>query len=479
MFSIKDAVRKTVVAVSLAALTTSFFTGCSQQPTVSDVDLYPPSITTEVSTPYTEELTDDINPGINDETHDANTFSIKYKYWYDNPDVKETQDKALAEADPGGDNPNGETFLGIPGLPLYTDPSGNQYIISGRTVCYLADGKLASKDMYNLLRKTGTGERIYYGLTQTAEDILSTFLKRSAGKEQPATYEDRKAQDAEATLNSATYAIYVNNIETGMTTTPDGMIEVSSVLPSYGVANYASDEQALYLHTAAVSNLKLEFKTEADTITIEYSTGEKDENISTKEIILAGDMLKMSPEAKRMKEKKILKGDAAVVTVMSNLGFHDFMKQNGMKTVCAKVGDRYVLEEMQRSGYNIGGEQSGHIIMLDHATTGDGQLTAAMLIKVMTETGKSLAQLCEGIEDYPQLLVNVKITESGKGKWNNVPAIMDCISAAEKELGGSGRVLVRESGTEPLVRVMVEGKDMDMVKRLADSIAEEVKRSLT
>lgn len=297
MFSIKDAVRKTVVAVSLAALTTSFFTGCSQQPTVSDVDLYPPSITTEVSTPYTEELTDDINPGINDETHDANTFSIKYKYWYDNPDVKETQDKALAEADPGGDNPNGETFLGIPGLPLYTDPSGNQYIISGRTVCYLADGKLASKDMYNLLRKTGTGERIYYGLTQTAEDILSTFLKRSAGKEQPATYEDRKAQDTEATLNSVTYAIYVNNIETGMTTTPDGMIEVSSVLPGYGVANYALDEQALYLHTAAVSNLKLEFKTEADTITIEYSTGEKDENISTKEIILAGDMLKMSPEA--------------------------------------------------------------------------------------------------------------------------------------------------------------------------------------
>lgn len=265
MFSIKDAVRKTVVAVSLAALTTSFFAGCSQQPTVSDVDLYPQSITTEVSTPYTEELTDDINPGINDETHDVNTFSIKYKYWYDNPDVKEAQDKALAEADPGGDNPNGETFLGIPGLPLYTDPSGNQYIISGRTVCYLADGKLASKDMYNLMRKTGTGERIYYGLTQTAEDILSTFLKRSAGKEQPATYEDRKAQDAEATLNSATYAIYVNNIETGMTTTPDGMIEVSSVLPGYGVANYAPDEQALYLHTAAVSNLKLEFKTEAET----------------------------------------------------------------------------------------------------------------------------------------------------------------------------------------------------------------------
>lgn len=102
-----------------------------------------------------------------------------------------------------------------------------------------------------------------------------------------------------------------------------------------------------------------------------------------------------------------------------------------------------------------------------------------MLIKVMQETGKSLAQLCADIADYPQLLVNVKITESGKGRWNTVPAITDCISAAEKELGSNGRVLVRESGTEPLVRVMVEGKDMDMVKRLADGIADEVRKNLT
>lgn len=182
--------------------------------------------------------------------------------------------------------------------------------------------------------------------------------------------------------------------------------------------------------------------------------------------------------AKHMKHKGILRGDAAVVTVMSNLGFHDFMKDNGIKTICAKVGDRYVLEEMLRSGYNIGGEQSGHIILLDHATTGDGQLTAAMLIKVMQETGKPLSELCRDIVDYPQLLVNVRITESGKGRWNTVPAITDCIAAAESELSGNGRVLVRESGTEPLVRVMVEGKDMDMVKRLADSIANEVRNSL-
>ncbi|MDY4587256.1 MAG: phosphoglucosamine mutase [Oscillospiraceae bacterium] len=183
--------------------------------------------------------------------------------------------------------------------------------------------------------------------------------------------------------------------------------------------------------------------------------------------------------AKYMKQKGVLRGNAAVVTVMSNLGFHDFMRDNGMNTVCAKVGDRYVLEEMLKNGYNIGGEQSGHIILLDHATTGDGQLTAAMLIKVMQETGKTLSQLCEDIVDYPQLLVNVRITESGKGRWNTVPAITDSIAAAEKELSGSGRVLVRESGTEPLVRVMIEGKNMDMVKRLAESIAEEVRRSLT
>lgn len=183
--------------------------------------------------------------------------------------------------------------------------------------------------------------------------------------------------------------------------------------------------------------------------------------------------------AQRMKQKGILKGNAAVVTVMSNLGFHDFMRDNGIKTVCAKVGDRYVLEEMQRGGYNIGGEQSGHIIMLDHATTGDGQLTAALLIKVMQETGKSLSQLCADIADYPQLLLNVKIGAQSKGKWNTVAAITEKIAQAEQTLGSHGRVLVRESGTEPLVRVMVEGKDMAMVKQLAESIAQEVRDSLS
>lgn len=182
--------------------------------------------------------------------------------------------------------------------------------------------------------------------------------------------------------------------------------------------------------------------------------------------------------SKYLKDNGMLKGDTAVVTVMSNLGFHNFMRENGIKTICSKVGDRYVLEDMQKGGYNIGGEQSGHIILLDYATTGDGQMTAAMLLKVMKETGKKLSELVCDIKDYPQLLVNVKITEQSKGKWSSTPSIMECIDLAEREFSGEGRVLVRESGTEPLVRVMLEGKDMDMVTRLTNMIADEVRAAL-
>ncbi len=182
--------------------------------------------------------------------------------------------------------------------------------------------------------------------------------------------------------------------------------------------------------------------------------------------------------AKYLKENGQLKGDTAVVTVMSNLGFHKYMKNNGIKTLCAKVGDRYVLEEMQKGGYNIGGEQSGHIILLDHATTGDGQLTAAMLLKVMTQTGKKLSELVADIKDYPQLLVNVKITEQSKGKWDKTPSIMAKIEEAEKQLGDTGRVLVRESGTEPLLRVMLEGVNEQQVNDLTYAIADEVRAAL-
>ena len=177
-----------------------------------------------------------------------------------------------------------------------------------------------------------------------------------------------------------------------------------------------------------------------------------------------------------MKSSGKLKKDTAVVTVMSNLGFHTYMNEHGIKTVCTCVGDRYVLEEMLKSGYNIGGEQSGHIIFLDHATTGDGQLTAVKLISLLSKSDRKLSSYNEEFADYPQLLVNVKITDENKGKWDKNAAILASIKEAEKALGANGRVLVRESGTEPLVRVMIEGKDAAAVDKYTNMIADTVRR---
>ncbi len=193
--------------------------------------------------------------------------------------------------------------------------------------------------------------------------------------------------------------------------------------------------------------------------------------------IVDGDKL-IAILSKHLRDKGQLKNNTAVVTVMSNLGFHTYMKNNNLSTVCTAVGDRYVLEEMLKSGYNIGGEQSGHIIFLDYATTGDGQLTAVQLIGLLAETKSALSELTSGIEDYPQLLLNVKITEQGKGKWNKDEKILSVISEAEKAMGSNGRILVRESGTEPLVRVMLEGKSKDDVDYWTNKIADTVKEQL-
>ncbi len=180
-----------------------------------------------------------------------------------------------------------------------------------------------------------------------------------------------------------------------------------------------------------------------------------------------------------MRDSRTLKNDTAVVTVMSNLGFHNYMRKNNIKTVCAKVGDRYVLEEMLKGGYNIGGEQSGHIIFLDHATTGDGQLTAVQLMNLVATTKTPLSYLVKEIEDYPQILVNVKITADKKGMWGANEKIQEAIARAEKFFGTDGRVLVRESGTEPLVRVMVEGKEKEQVDKWALQIANVIKKELS
>lgn len=182
--------------------------------------------------------------------------------------------------------------------------------------------------------------------------------------------------------------------------------------------------------------------------------------------------------AKDMKKRGVLTSDTAVVTVMSNMGFFEFCKDNGINVETTKVGDRYVLENMKENNYKIGGEQSGHVIFFDFASTGDGQLTALQLLAVMKRTGKKLSELAAEMTVFPQVLINVRVSQMGKARYNNDIEIKKAIESAERELGDSGRVLVRVSGTEPLVRVMLEGKDEKKIRILAEEIAEVVKERL-
>lgn len=182
--------------------------------------------------------------------------------------------------------------------------------------------------------------------------------------------------------------------------------------------------------------------------------------------------------AKDLKERNELSGNSAVVTVMSNMGFHKFCKENGIDCEITKVGDRYVLQRMVEKGFAIGGEQSGHVIFLNHASTGDGEVTAAQLLQTMKRTGKKLSELASCMEVYPQVLINVKVSKIGKVRYASDEEIKKAIKKAENELGNDGRVLVRVSGTEPLIRVMLEGKDEVLIKKLGEEIAEVVRERL-
>ena len=182
--------------------------------------------------------------------------------------------------------------------------------------------------------------------------------------------------------------------------------------------------------------------------------------------------------AKAMKDAGRLNANTLVATVMSNMGLFEFCDKNGIRCEKTKVGDRYVLERMLEKGYHIGGEQSGHVIFLDHATTGDGQLTAVQLLNVIRSSGKSLKELASEIEIFPQVLNNVKVSSLGKLRLFEDEDINIAIEEAKKELGNNGRVLVRASGTEPLVRVMVEGRDEVQIHRIAAQIAEVVRERL-
>ena len=178
---------------------------------------------------------------------------------------------------------------------------------------------------------------------------------------------------------------------------------------------------------------------------------------------------------KYLSEKGQLAQNTIVTTVMSNLGFHKALDREGINKAVTAVGDRYVVEEMRKSGYNLGGEQSGHVILMDYNTTGDGQLSAVQLTKIMKETGKSLSQLASEVTIYPQKLVNIRVENAMKEKAMEVPAIKTIIEKMEEEMAGNGRILVRPSGTEPLLRVMAEAPTTEEVNYYVDTIAAVVK----
>ncbi|MCI5822181.1 MAG: phosphoglucosamine mutase [Lachnospiraceae bacterium] len=176
--------------------------------------------------------------------------------------------------------------------------------------------------------------------------------------------------------------------------------------------------------------------------------------------------------ANYMKSKGTLKKNTVVVTVMTNLGFTLMGKKQGINIETTKVGDRYVLENMKANGYNIGGEQSGHVIFLDDNTTGDGLLSALHLLEVMVSTGKKLSELASVMEVLPQALVNAKVPNHKKDSFMEYPEIASAVKELEEKFAGEGRVLIRPSGTEPLVRVMIEGKDQKQIDEEANKLAE-------
>lgn len=199
--------------------------------------------------------------------------------------------------------------------------------------------------------------------------------------------------------------------------------------------------------------------------------------IDEKGNVIDGDII-LAILSKYLKEENNLNKDTIVATVMSNLGLEKYSSNNNLHYVKTKVGDRYVLEEMLKEGYNLGGEQSGHIIFLDYNPTGDGIMTSLMLLRAILKYNKKASEISKIIDIYPQVLVNAKVSNDKKELYKEDEEICSAIEKVEEEFSGNGRVLIRSSGTEPLIRVMIEGKDIDVITKRANEIATLIEEKL-
>lgn len=207
--------------------------------------------------------------------------------------------------------------------------------------------------------------------------------------------------------------------------------------------------------------------------------GDADRLLAVDELgnVVDGDQI-MSIVGNHMKQNRELSGDTIVATVMSNLGFYQMADRNGIHIEQTKVGDRYVLERMKEIHASLGGEQSGHVIFLNENTTGDGLLSALHLLQVIVETGKPLSELAQIMEVLPQALIGAKVPNHKKDKYMEYPEIASAVKELTEKFAGEGRVLIRPSGTEPLVRVMIEGKDMQLIQEEAKKLAELIQNSM-
>ncbi len=178
-----------------------------------------------------------------------------------------------------------------------------------------------------------------------------------------------------------------------------------------------------------------------------------------------------------MKNKKLLKENTLVVTQMSNFGLEKKMSELGIKVIKTNVGDKHVVEEMRKGGYNLGGEQSGHIIFLDHSTTGDGTVAALNVLSVMRETGKKMSELANVFEDVPQVLINCRVRS--RVELENIKGYDKILKEKEAELGGEGRIFIRYSGTEPLIRILVEGPDKKKISGIAEQLASFLEKEIS
>jgi phosphoglucosamine mutase len=184
----------------------------------------------------------------------------------------------------------------------------------------------------------------------------------------------------------------------------------------------------------------------------------------------------MAIAADDLMSRGVLRQATLVATVMSNLGLEIAMRERGVRLLRTKVGDRYVVEAMRAGGYNLGGEQSGHLVFLDHNTTGDGILSALMVLRVMLATGKPLSELRRIMTRLPQMLVNLRVAR--RRPLAEAPRLTKALTALEERLGRRGRILLRYSGTEPLLRIMVEAEDPELMQQTADELAEAARREL-